>query len=51
MNPMETDSYWQGEAREYCGGKIVDKRVTLHRKIRDAYALSKNEPTGICVER
>jgi hypothetical protein len=26
---------WQGETCECCGGGIVEKRVTMHRKIKD----------------
>ncbi len=40
--------FWQGETCEYCDGTIVEKRVTLHRKVRDKYVLIENVPAGVC---
>lgn len=48
MKPMETKNFWQGETCEYCNGKIVEKRVTLHRKIKGQYVLIENVPAGVC---
>jgi len=47
---METKNFWQDETCEYCGGKIVEKRVTLHRKVKGEYVLIENVPAGVCVE-
>ncbi len=41
-------TFWEGESCEYCGGPIVEKRVTLHRKVRGQYALIENVPAGVC---
>ena len=38
--------FWDGETCEYCSGKIVEKRVTLHRKINHKYI--EDVPAGIC---
>ncbi len=43
-------SFWEGEECEYCGGRIVEKRVDLHRKINGKYVLIENEPAGVCME-
>ena len=42
-------SFWEGETCEYCGGPIVEKRVTLHRKA-GRYVLIENVPAGVCTE-
>jgi YgiT-type zinc finger domain-containing protein len=42
--------FWEGEACEYCGGCIVEKRVTLHRKVRGQYVLIENVPAGVCTQ-
>ena len=41
-------SFWKNETCEYCGGSIVEKRVTLHRKIEQQYVLIENVPAGVC---
>lgn len=41
-------SFWEGETCEYCGGPIVDKQVTLHRKFKGQYILFENVPAGVC---
>jgi len=46
---MTTD-FWTGENCEYCGGEIVEKRVTLHRKARGNYILLENVPAGVCTQ-
>jgi YgiT-type zinc finger domain-containing protein len=42
--------FWDGETCEYCGGRIVEKRVDLHRKVKGKYVLVENVPAGVCVE-
>ena len=46
----ESSSFWEGETCEYCGGAIVEKRVTLHRKVKGSYVLIENVPAGVCAE-
>lgn len=41
-------SFWEGETCEYCSGVIVEKRVTLHRKVKGNYVLIENVPAGVC---
>ena len=41
-------SFWEGETCEYCGGNIVEKRVTLHRKLKKQHVLIENVPAGVC---
>jgi YgiT-type zinc finger domain-containing protein len=43
-------NFWEGETCEYCGGPIVEKRVTLHRKVRGQYVLIENVPAGVCTQ-
>ncbi len=43
-------SFWEGETCEYCGGRIVEKRVTLHRKVHGQYVLLENVPAGVCTQ-
>ncbi|PIU55133.1 MAG: hypothetical protein COS88_05470 [Chloroflexi bacterium CG07_land_8_20_14_0_80_51_10] len=40
--------FWEGETCEYCGGPIVEKRVTLHRKVKGNYILIEHVPAGVC---
>jgi YgiT-type zinc finger domain-containing protein len=47
---VKTINFWQGETCEYCGGQIIEKRVTLHRKVKGNYALIENVPAGVCTE-
>ena len=42
--------FWKGETCEYCGGHLVEKRVTLHRKIKGSYVLIENVPAGVCAQ-
>ena len=42
--------FWEGETCEYCGGLIVEKRVTLHRKVKKKYVLIENVPAGVCAQ-
>jgi YgiT-type zinc finger domain-containing protein len=41
-------SFWEGETCEYCSGDIVEKRVTLHRQIKDKHVLLEDVPAGVC---
>lgn len=41
-------SFWEGETCECCGGKITEKRVTLHRKVKGSYLLIEDVPAGVC---
>ena len=43
-------NFWEGERCECCGGEIVEKRVTLHRKVKGSYVLIENVPAGVCKE-
>jgi YgiT-type zinc finger domain-containing protein len=43
-------SFWEGEDCEYCGGRIVEKCVDLHRKVNGKYVLIENVPAGVCME-
>jgi len=42
--------FWEGETCEYCGGAIVEKRVTLHRKVKGKYILIEAVPAGVCTQ-
>jgi YgiT-type zinc finger domain-containing protein len=50
MNEKTTITFWEGESCEYCGGEIVEKHVTLHRKVGGSYVLVENVPAGVCKE-
>lgn len=51
MKELEGDvNFWEGETCEYCGGDIVEKRVTLHRKVKGQYVLIEDVPAGVCME-
>jgi YgiT-type zinc finger domain-containing protein len=41
---------WGCESCEYCGGPIVDRHVSLHRKIKGQYVLIEHVPAGVCKE-
>jgi YgiT-type zinc finger domain-containing protein len=43
-------SFWEGETCEYCGGSIIERHVTLHRKLRKRYVLIENVPAGVCTQ-
>jgi HTH-type transcriptional regulator/antitoxin MqsA len=47
---METPNFWQDETCEYCGGDIVEKRITLTRKVKGQYVLIENVPAGVCTK-
>ena len=40
--------FWKDERCEYCGGRIIEKRVDLPRKVAGKYVLIENVPTGVC---
>lgn len=35
---------------EYCDGRIVEKRVTLYRKVKGKHVVIENVPAGVCME-
>ncbi len=40
---------WQGERCTYCGGRIEERRVDLHRRFKGAYHIViENVPAGVC---
>ncbi len=41
-------SFWEGETCEYCGGDIVEKHVTMHRRVKGKYILLEKVPAGVC---
>jgi YgiT-type zinc finger domain-containing protein len=41
-------SFWEGETCECCGREIVEKRVTMHRKVRGGYILIEAVPASVC---
>ena len=47
---MKPANFWQDETCEFCGGRIVEKRVTLHRTVKGEYVLIENVPAGVCTE-
>ena len=44
----EKTGFWEGETCEYCAGRIVEKVVTLHRKVNDRSILIEDVPAGVC---
>ena len=50
MRGEVTMGFWDDETCEYCGGKIVEKCVTLHRKLKSKYVIIEDVPAGVCVE-
>ncbi len=43
-------SFWENEMCEYCVGPIVEKRVTLHHRVRGSYVQGENSPAGVSGE-
>jgi len=43
-------SFWEHETCEYCGGALVEKRVTLHRIAHGKHILIENVPAGVCTK-
>ena len=50
MNKENGMNFWEGETCEYCNGDIVEKRVTVYRKVKGNYVLIENVPAGVCSE-
>ena len=44
----ETTDFWNSAVCEYCGGPIVEKQVTLHRRIHGKYLIFEHVPAGVC---
>jgi len=42
--------FWEDETCEYCGGPIVEKHVTFHRKVKGGYVQVESVPAGVCRE-
>ena len=42
--------FWENETCEYCGGRIIEKRVSLHKKYKKKYLLIEDIPAGVCKE-
>ena len=42
--------FWKGETCEYCGGHLVDKRVTLHQRVKESDVLIENVPASVCAQ-
>lgn len=42
--------FWDSETCEFCGGPIIEKRVTLYRKVHGKYVLIENVPAGVCTQ-
>jgi YgiT-type zinc finger domain-containing protein len=49
-NETNHSGFWDGETCEYCGGKLVEKYVTLHRKTNGKYVVIEQVPAGVCTE-
>ena len=41
-------SFWKGEFCKHCEHKLVERQVTLHRKVKGKRVLIENVPAGIC---
>ncbi len=50
MSKNSKMGFWEGESCEYCRGKIAERRVTLHRKVKDKYVIIEDVPAGVCLE-
>ncbi len=50
MKARQDTGFWAGETCEHCGGPIVERRVTLHRKTKTGHVLIENVPAGVCRE-
>lgn len=50
MREIMAENFWHGETCEYCSGEIVEKRVTMHRKVKGNYVLLENVPAGVCTQ-
>ena len=45
-----TTNFWTNETCEYCNGPIVEKQVTVYRKLKGHYVLFEHVPAGVCKE-
>jgi YgiT-type zinc finger domain-containing protein len=43
-------SFWESEHCEYCNGKIVEKRVRLHRRVKRKDIFIDKVPAGVCTQ-
>ena len=41
-----TMGFWEGETCEHCGGPMIERGVSLHRKVRGKYVLIEHVPPG-----
>lgn len=41
--------FWDGETCEHCDGEIVDRRVTVHRRVDGHYVIVEDVPAGVCL--
>ncbi|MEI8306602.1 MAG: YgiT-type zinc finger protein [Chloroflexales bacterium] len=41
--------FWDGETCEQCGEPLVERFVTMHRKVHGSYVLLENVPAGVCL--
>lgn len=41
-------SFWEGESCEHCECELVERQVTIHRKVKGKYVLIENVPAGVC---
>jgi YgiT-type zinc finger domain-containing protein len=42
--------FWEGETCERCGGPLIERHVSLHRKVKGQYVLIEHVPAGVCKE-
>jgi YgiT-type zinc finger domain-containing protein len=40
--------FWDGETCEQCGEPLVERFVTMHRKVNGNYVLIEQVPAGVC---
>ena len=40
--------FWEGEVCEHCGGPIVERYISIHRKVKGQYVLIEHVPAGVC---
>lgn len=41
--------FWDGEPCDQCGEPLVERFVTMHRKVDNGYVLIEHVPAGVCV--
>lgn len=42
--------FGEGDTCEYCAGPIVEKRVTMHSKVKGNNVLIESVPAGVCTQ-